>query len=147
VLTQTIPGPPPGAGAVLATLSFAAAAPVAGVGEAFLNIPANGFEGAEGDAAGVGDAAVTIAAFFRDVLAAGSTTGRVVAAGAALAAAEGAGLAAAFLRDFFAGEADASAAGDSFAAGDASALAAFLCDFLAGEADVSGEALASGLGD
>ena len=67
-------------------------------------------------------------------------------AGETLAAAEGAGVAAAFLRDFFAGEADASAAGDSLAPGDASAFA-FFRDFFAGEADVSGEALAAGDGD
>lgn len=48
--------------------------------------------------------------------------------------------AAAFLRDFFAGEADASAAGDSLAVGDASVAAFFLPDFLAGEADASGDA-------
>ena len=72
----------------------------------------------------------------------------MVAAGEALAAAEGAGVALAFFRDFFVGEADASAAaaGDSLAPGDAS-LAAFLRDFLAGEADASGEALLAGVGD
>ena len=75
----------------------------------------------------------------------------MLAAGEAATVADGAGdVAAVFLRDFLAGEADASAAGDSLAAGEAS-LAAFLCDFLAAEADVSGvtagEALASGLGD
>ena len=68
-----------------------------------------------------------------------------------MALAEGAGVAtAAFFFDFLAGEADASAAGDSPVAGDAS-VAAFLRDFLAGEADVSGEeagdALVSGAGD
>jgi len=143
VLTQTIPGPPPGAGAVLATVSFAAAAPAAGVGEAFLNKPANGFAGCEGDTAGAGVAAVAIAAFFRVVLAAGSTTGAVLAAAAAVAAAVG-DVAAAFFFDFFAGEADASAAGDSLAPGDAS-LAAFFFDFFAGEPDASGEAAGEAL--
>lgn len=67
----------------------------------------------------------------------------MVAAGEAPAAAEGAAVAAAFFLDFFAGEADASAAGDSLAAGEASAP--FLRDFFAGEADASGEEAAAGL--
>ena len=143
-MTQTIPGPPPGAGVVLATASdFAVAA--AGLGEAFdLNISASVFFGdpaglATGEAAVAG---VVMAVFFRAPFEAGSVTAWVVAAGDAVAAA--------FLRDFLAGDADASAAGDSPAPGDAS-LAAFLRDFLAGEADASGEApaeaLAAGVGD
>ena len=75
MFTQTSPGPPPGAGVVLATASDLAAPP-AGVGEAFLNKPANGFAGGEGDAAGdAAVAGVVIAVFFRVVLAAGSTAG------------------------------------------------------------------------
>ena len=113
------------------------AAPAAGAGEAFgLNKPEKGFEGCETDASGDGDAAVAIADFFRDVLAAGSTAGAVLAAAVGAAVGD---VAAAFFFDFFAGEADASAAGDSLAPGDAS-LAAFLRDFLAGEAELSGEA-------
>ena len=58
--------------------------------------------------------------------------------------------AASFFLDFFAGEVDASAAGDSLAAGDAS-LAAFFFDFLPGEAEASGdeagEAFTAGDGD
>ena len=81
-----------------------------------------------------------MAAFLRAPLDAGSTPAWVVAAGEAAAAAEGAGVVVAFFRDFFAGEADASADGDSLAAGDAWA-AAFLRECFAGEAE------AVGLGD
>jgi hypothetical protein len=98
-----------------------------------------------GEADAIDDAAaagVAKAAFFRAPFDAGSS-GAWVAVGEALATAAGAGVAAAFLRDFFAGD----AAGDSLDAGEVSAAAVFLRDFLVGEADASApaaEALASG---
>jgi len=114
---------------------------------------ANVFFAGDGDAAAAAApavAGVVIAVFFRAPFEAGSVTAWLVVAGEAAVVAAGEAVAAAFLRDFFAGEADASAAGDSLAPGEAS-FAAFLRDFLAGEADVSGEAAAeallSGVGD
>src|SRR5207245_1746523 len=112
------------------------AAAGAGLGDAFgLNKSANVFFGeADGLAAGDppvvafvlrdffspgdGDASVAVAAgaavakaaFFRTALDAGSVNGWVVAAGDALAAGEGPGVTAAFLCDFFAGDADSSSA-------------------------------------
>lgn len=137
----------------LATASDFPAA--AGLGDVCgLNISANVFFSGEADALAAGEAAVggvAMAVFFRAPLAAGSVTGCVVVVAAeTVAVAEGAGVALAFFLDFFAGEADASAAGDSLAPGEAS-VAAFLRDFFAGEADASGEAageaLAAGVGD
>lgn len=149
-----MPGPPPGAGPVFATVSVVAA-PVAAAGLAAvfgLNKSANVLW--VGEAAGCGDAAVAaviMAAFFRLVLAAGSTNGGFVGAalaiGAALAAGEASALAA-FLRAFFAGDAEPSAAGEALAAGEASAAASFfLRDFFAGEADASAPAAALASGD
>ena len=106
-----------------------------------------------GDAEACGDAAVAavvIADFFRDVFAAPSVTGAVVGAALAVGAtlAIGDTSAFAFFRDFFAGDADASAAGEAVPAGEASAAASFfLRAFFAGEAEASAppaEALASG---
>ena len=148
--------------------SAALAPAAAGLGDVFgLNKSARVFFG---DAAGLAAAeaaaaGVAIAPFLRAPLDAGSVSGWVVPAGDVPAAGEDAGVAAAFLcdffagdadasaapplageasvaavsffRDFFPGEADASAAGDSLAAGDASA-AAFLCECFAGEADALG---------
>ena len=149
-----MPGPPPGAAAVFATVSvFAAPVAAAGLAALFgLNKSASVLWA--GDAVGCGDAAVAavvIAAFFRLVLAAGSTTGGFVGAafaiGAALAAGEAAAFAA-FLRVFFAGDAEASAAGEPLAAGEASAAASFfLRDFFAGEGDASAPAAALASGD
>ena len=68
----------------------------------------------------------------------------MLGAAEAVAAGDVSVAAAAFLRDFFAGDGDVSAPA---AAGEASAVAAFFRDFLAGEADasaVAGEALATG---
>lgn len=148
VLTQTIPGPPPGAGAVrVADSAFAdeVAAPAAGLGDVFgLNKSARVFFA--GEAVGAAAAGVVIADFFRDVLAAPSTGTWVVAAGEAFVAAEDSGVADAFFRDFLAGEADASAAAPPLA-GDASvAAAAFFRDFFPGEADASaaGDSFAAG---
>jgi len=78
--------------------------------------------------------------FFRPPFDAGSSGGWVVAAGEALAAGEASVAAAAFLRDFFAGEGGASAAPDeALAAGEASvAAAAFFFECLAGEAEAVG---------
>jgi len=154
VLTQTIPGPPPGAGDDFATVSALAVAPAAaGLGEPCgLNKSANVFFAGVAEALGAGDevAGVVIAVFLRAPFDAGSVSGGFVAFEETVIVAEGEGVAAAFLRDFFAGEALASAAGDSLAAGDA-CFAAFFRDFLAGEAEASGEeacdALASGDGD
>ena len=149
-----MPGPPPGAGAVFATVSVLAA-PVAAAGLAVLfglNKSANVL--CAGEAEGCGDAAVAavvIAVFFRVVLAAPSVTGGLdgaaLAIGAALAAGE-ASVFAAFLRVFFAGDAEASAAGEALAAGEASAAASFFFrDFFAGEADASAPAAALASGD
>lgn len=157
VFTQTIPGPPPGAGADFATVSVFAAAPVAaaGLGEVFgLNKSANvlcGDAEACGAAVAPAVAAVVIAAFLRVVLAAGSVNGglagALVATGAALAAGE-ASVLAAFFRVFFAGDAEASAPGEALVAGEASAAASFfLRDFFAGEAEASAPAAALASGD
>lgn len=145
-----MPGPPPGAGVVLAVVSdLEVAAAAAGLGELFgLNKSARVFFGeAAGLAVGeAADAGVAIAVFLRAALDAGSVTGWVVAAGEALAAGEASAIAAAFsfLRDFFAGEADVS----GLVPGEASAAVSsfFLRDFLAGDADVSaaGDSLAAG---
>lgn len=149
-----MPGPPPGAGAVFATVSVFAA-PVAGAGLAALfGLNKSASVLWVGEAVGCGDAAVAavvIAAFFRVVLAAGSTKGGFVGAalaiGAALAAGEASAFAA-FLRVFFAGDAEASAAGEALAAGEASAAASFfLRDFFAGEAEASAPAAALASGD
>jgi len=91
-----------------------------------------------------------MATFFRAFFDAGSFTGgfddAAVAIGAALAAGEASAFA--FLRDFLAGEAEASAPGEALAAGEASAAASFfLRDFLAGEAAASAPAAALASGD
>lgn len=149
-----MPGPPPGAGEALATISVFAAAPVAaaGVGEVLgLNKSARVLCG-EADACGTGvvDAAVVIAAFFRVVFAAPSVTGGAFGAPVGIEATLGDGdgsAFAAFLRAFLAGDAEASAAGEVAAAGEVSAAASFfLRDFFSGEADGSApaDALASG---
>jgi hypothetical protein len=83
-----------------------------------------------------------MATFFRAFFAAGSTggfEGAALAIGAALAAGEASAFA--FLRDFFAGEADASAPAAALASGEAAALAsAFLCDLcLAGDSAGEGD--------
>ncbi len=156
MLTQTRPLPPPGAGVALATASafscldaLLGATEAAGLGEPFgLNKSANVFLGepaglAAGEPAVAG---VAIAVFFRALFEAGSVTGWVVLAGEALAAGEASAVSAAFsfLRDFFAGEADAS----GLVPGEASAALSsfFFRDFLVGEADASApaDALASG---
>ena len=64
----------------------------------------------------------------------------MVAIGAALAAGDAAAVSF-FLRDFFAGEADASAPADALASGEAAGLAsAFLCDLcLAGDSAGEGD--------
>ena len=153
MLTHTIPGPPPGAGVVLATASdFAVAAAAAGLGELFgLNKSAKVFFGeAAGLAAGeAAVAGVAIATFFLALFDAGSVSVWPVAAGDALAAAEGAGVGDDFFRDFFVGEAEAAAAG--LVAGDVSlaAFSFFFFVFFAGEAELSaaGDSLAAGVGD
>lgn len=155
MFTQTIPGPPPGAGAVLAPAAdFVVAAAGAGLGELFgLNRSANVLCAGEAEACGAAaaGAGVVIATFFRVVFAAGSVSGGLDGAVVAIGAPDDAGEAsafAAFLRDFLAGEADASAPGEPLAAGEASAAASFfLRDFLAGEADASAPAAALASGD
>ena len=89
-----------------------------------------------------------MAAFFRAFFDAGSTggfDGAALAIGATLAAGEASAFA--FLRDFLACEADASAPAEALAAGEASASSFFLRDFLAGEADDSAPAAALASGD
>lgn len=152
MFTQTRPCPPPGSGAVLATVSdpFAPAAvapaapapaavePVAAVDELLLDLNKlpNGFfdaGDAEGDALMAGEASA-VAFDFLVRFAAGEADADASAAGDADS------VAFALRPRFFAsGEADASAAGD--AAGDSDAVAsAFLCDLcLAGEADAAGD--------
>jgi hypothetical protein len=90
-------------------------------------------------AAGEGEAEAVVF-ILRVVFEAGSIGGWVVAAAEALAAGEASVAAAAFLRDFFAGEGGASAvAGEALAAGEASvAAAAFFFECLAGEAEAVG---------
>jgi hypothetical protein len=130
---------------------FAPAAAAAGVGELFgLNKSAKVFFSGDADAAGAAAVAgVVIAVLFRALLEAGSVAdwavGCAAAAGDALAAGDASVFA--FLRDFLAGDADASAAtGDAFSAGEASVLA-FLRDFLAGDAAAAGDSPAAGDGD
>ena len=75
-----------------------------------------------------------MAVFFRAALDAGSIGAWVVAVGEAVATATGSDVAAAFLRDFLAGDAE----GSALAAGEVSAVVSFFFfDFLPGEADAS----------
>ena len=152
VFTQTMPGPPPGAGVapvaasdfVFADVVVVAAAAVAGVGELFgLKKSPSVFFSGEGDGLTAGEAEAVVL-ILRVVFEAGSSSGCVAAAGETVAAGVASAVAAAFLRDFFAGDGDASAPADD--AGEASAVVAFFRDFLAGEADASaaGDSLAAG---
>jgi hypothetical protein len=127
-------------------VAFVEAAPAVvgatGLGDVFgLNKSPKVFFAGEGDGVTNGDTP-GIAVFFRAPFDAGSINGWVVGAGETLGAAgEAAVAAAALLRDFLAGEGDASAAaGEAPVAGEASVVAAaFLRDFLAGEADGDGD--------
>jgi len=114
----------------------------AGEAAAFVFVLRACFSAGEGDASAAatdGDGVAKLV-FFRAPFDAGSSGGWVVAAGEALAAGEASVAAAAFLRDFFAGEGGASAvAGEAPAAGEASvAAAAFFFECLAGEAEAVG---------
>lgn len=129
---------------VFADVVVVAAAAVAGVGELFgLKKSPSVFFSGEGDGLTAGEAEAVVL-ILRVVFEAGSSSGCVAAAGETAAAGEASAVAAAFLRDFFAGDGDASAPAD--AAGEASAVVAFFRDFLAGEADASaaGDSLAAG---
>jgi hypothetical protein len=127
-------------------VAFVEAAPAVvgatGLGDVFgLNKSPKVFFAGEGDGVTDGDTP-GIAVFFRAPFDAGSTNGWVVGAGETLGAAgEATVAAAALLRDFLAGEGDASAAaGEAPVAGEDSVVtAAFLRDFLAGEADGDGD--------
>jgi len=125
---------------VFADVVVVAAAAVAGVGELFgLKKSPSVFFSGEGDGLTAGEAEAVVF-ILRVVFEAGSIGGWVVAAAEAVAAGEASVAAAAFLRDFFAGEGDASAAPDeALAAEEASvAAAAFFFECLAGEAEAVG---------
>jgi hypothetical protein len=128
-------------------VAFVEAAPAVvgatGLGDVFgLNKSPKVFFAGEGEGVTDGDTP-GIAVFFRARFDAGSINGWVVGAGETLGAAgEAAVAAAALLRDFLAGEGDASAvAGEASVAREASVVAAaFLRDFLAGDGDASAAA-------
>ena len=107
-----------------------------------LKMSASVFFSGEGDGLTAGEAEVVVF-ILRVVFEAGSSGGCVVAAGETVAAGEASVVAAAFapfLRDFFAGEGDASGVvGEALAAGEASvAAAAFFFECLAGEPEAVG---------